>query len=367
MNHYSIVPKYYKSFNCIGSECEDTCCSGWRVPVDSNTLNKYKKVSDKELKPLLQNVKNLLEIDSCGNCVFLSEQKLCKIQLKLGESFLSDTCFLYPRNFNQFNNTIEASAHVSCPEIARLVLLDLEAMKFENNTSEIETRGKIQYYNKNLNLEEIKKITLNILQNRENKLSERLLILGIFLQEGQSVQQNYISSGKEIFTEFPPMIEMQIDFLNTFLDLIGDGGKGNERYKECALNALQWLNLSKDIKIASNNYKNAYENYYIPFMNQYEYSLENYLVNYLYSRGFPYNSTNIYDEYILLIVFYSLIKFFLICLSGSNKGLDSNLLVMLIQSFAKRFEHNHSTTKIIEIMKNVGFIELTHMMILIKN
>jgi lysine-N-methylase len=174
MNQFSIVPKYYKSFNCIGSDCEDTCCSGWRVPVDSNTMNKYKKVTDKALKPLLQNVNDLLEIDSCGNCVFLSEQKLCNIQLKLGESFLSDTCFLYPRNFNKFNDVIEASAHVSCPEIARLVLLDPEAMKFENNTSEIETRGKIQYYNKNSNLEEIKNITLNILKNRENKLSERL-------------------------------------------------------------------------------------------------------------------------------------------------------------------------------------------------
>ena len=26
-----LIPEYVKKFKCIGSECEDTCCKGWRI------------------------------------------------------------------------------------------------------------------------------------------------------------------------------------------------------------------------------------------------------------------------------------------------------------------------------------------------
>ena len=40
-----LVPDYISSFACIGSECEDTCCAGWQVPVDKVTYQKYRKVT----------------------------------------------------------------------------------------------------------------------------------------------------------------------------------------------------------------------------------------------------------------------------------------------------------------------------------
>ncbi len=45
-----LIPEYMKEFQCIGSECEDTCCAGWRVSVDKDTFMKYRQVENPDLK-----------------------------------------------------------------------------------------------------------------------------------------------------------------------------------------------------------------------------------------------------------------------------------------------------------------------------
>ena len=43
-----LMPQYMAKFRCIGSECEDSCCVGWRVTVDEDTYKKYRRVKDPE-------------------------------------------------------------------------------------------------------------------------------------------------------------------------------------------------------------------------------------------------------------------------------------------------------------------------------
>ena len=38
------IPDYYPSFECIADKCEDTCCAGWQIVIDKETLKKYTKV-----------------------------------------------------------------------------------------------------------------------------------------------------------------------------------------------------------------------------------------------------------------------------------------------------------------------------------
>lgn len=40
----------YSDFNCLGPECEDDCCKGWRIVVDKNTYFKYLSIKDKEIR-----------------------------------------------------------------------------------------------------------------------------------------------------------------------------------------------------------------------------------------------------------------------------------------------------------------------------
>ncbi|MGE5662662.1 MAG: flagellin lysine-N-methylase, partial [Ignavibacteriales bacterium] len=131
-----LMPNYLRDFSCIGSDCEDSCCAGWQVHIDRNTYKKYNKIRHSEIKSQLNaNIKRIrsnptersfakMQLRSDSSCPFLSSEKLCGIQLNLGESYLSDVCFTYPRVYNHINGVLEKSAVISCPEIARLVLLN---------------------------------------------------------------------------------------------------------------------------------------------------------------------------------------------------------------------------------------------------
>ena len=68
---------------------------------------------------------------------------MCRIQLRLGEEFLSDICVTYPRVANLVNNVLEKSATMSCPEAARLALLNPDEMEFDELTEPVETRNII--------------------------------------------------------------------------------------------------------------------------------------------------------------------------------------------------------------------------------
>jgi hypothetical protein len=35
-------PRYAKDFQCIGPDCEDSCCEGWTVYVDKASYKKYR-------------------------------------------------------------------------------------------------------------------------------------------------------------------------------------------------------------------------------------------------------------------------------------------------------------------------------------
>src|SRR5665213_1053533 len=90
-----LQPSYFGAFRCIGSQCEDTCCRGWRVPVDKITFEKYQACSHSALAGPLH---DLVTINSAAEnedsyadiklidsqCSFLAEG-LCSIQTQLGE------------------------------------------------------------------------------------------------------------------------------------------------------------------------------------------------------------------------------------------------------------------------------------------
>ena len=35
-------PDYYKEFTCTAEQCEDTCCAGWQIVIDSASMKKYR-------------------------------------------------------------------------------------------------------------------------------------------------------------------------------------------------------------------------------------------------------------------------------------------------------------------------------------
>ena len=136
-----LQPSSYHAFRCIGADCEDTCCVGWIVNVDKPTYEAYQRCDDPELGPPLNELVTISQTGSSDDnyarinlsgpaCPFLSEG-WCAIQKKLGEAYLSDHVLSYPRVMNVVDDVLQRSLDLSCPEAARMVLLDPNPMEFD--------------------------------------------------------------------------------------------------------------------------------------------------------------------------------------------------------------------------------------------
>lgn len=111
----------YKTFQCIADKCPSTCCSGWAVEIDDESLKKYKEIN-------LEGVDyedGTFYIMENKDCYFLNEKHLCNLYLKHGEGIFCRTCDMYPRHIEEFPNVREHSLSLSCPVVAR-EFLDLE-------------------------------------------------------------------------------------------------------------------------------------------------------------------------------------------------------------------------------------------------
>lgn len=131
-------PRYAEEFRCIGSICEDNCCKAWDVRLDRATYDRYQLIPVETLvgqtvqrsvvrmpEPRGERAYARILLNESLECPFLTEEKWCGIQQTLGEEALSPTCKTYPRIERETPaGRLETTLHLSCPEAARLVLLE---------------------------------------------------------------------------------------------------------------------------------------------------------------------------------------------------------------------------------------------------
>ncbi|MGX1901505.1 flagellin lysine-N-methylase [Thermolongibacillus altinsuensis] len=407
----ALYPEYLKLFSCIGSECEDTCCAGWRVDIDKATYKKYKKVKDRTLvaqidRNISRNRSNPkdhnyahIKMDSEGKCLFLTEDRLCSIQLRLGEEFLCDTCYIYPRSYHLVNGVIEKSATLSCPEITRLALLNEKGIEFEQSIELlpkrlhigqiIDTHSPILANDLKRYFWELRAFSIEIVQNRSYSIAERLIFLGLFLNnvqkavDDEQIDQvpNVISKYRNImldlehmkssFSNIPTNYVIQLKMCKELVDYrFGQGVVTSKRYLECLAQTLQGLEYVEGATIEQliENYKDAYHRYYLPFIIKHEYILENYLVDYMFKNLFPVGKQNVFDDYVMLVIHYAMIKLHLIGMARFHRGLNKELVLKLIQSFTKVVDHNSLyLSRVYELLKKNEFTTISYMAILINN
>ena len=69
-----------------------------------------------------------------GFCPFLNKNKLCSLQVEHGKEMLSFTCDTFPRTSRHFPKDVRLSSlDLSCPEAARLCLMDKSSMNFNKS------------------------------------------------------------------------------------------------------------------------------------------------------------------------------------------------------------------------------------------
>lgn len=117
-------PVYFDEFSCVAGACPDTCCAGWQIMIDEESLEKYGEVKG-SFGSRLRNSIDWME--GCfyqyeRRCAVLNEENLCDLYSELGSEALCDTCRLYPRHVEEYEGVREWSLSLSCPIAAKMLL-----------------------------------------------------------------------------------------------------------------------------------------------------------------------------------------------------------------------------------------------------
>lgn len=170
-------PDYYKEFSCTADKCRDTCCAGWGIVIDDNTLKKYHKGKGAFGRRLRKEInwKEKTFCQNAGRCAFLNERNLCDIYMQLGKEAFCDTCRRYPRHIEEFENLREISLSLSCPEAAEIILSRKEKVQFitTQRDSKEESYEDFDFFLFD-KLEEARGFLLELLQNRNYRIEYRM-------------------------------------------------------------------------------------------------------------------------------------------------------------------------------------------------
>lgn len=205
---------YYDEFHCIGPECKDSCCKNWNISLTKREYLNYKKMDcSPELKSIIDTAFTRLRIDDShyaamklkenGDCPFLGKDCLCKIQKEKGAEALTFVCSIFPRKINKVGSEAYVyTCDITCSHVVELLINHPEGLAlieedYEGDNPWIEKKlfsGNIitNRWEGYPYFWEIKNAQLDILQNRNFTIPERMLILGFFSQKADE----YIKENK---------------------------------------------------------------------------------------------------------------------------------------------------------------------------
>lgn len=201
------VPNYYRKFQCTADKCPDTCCAGWQIVIDEDTLEKYHKYEGSFGNRLANSIdwrEGVFKQYEEKRCAFLDENNLCDIYTEAGPEMFCRTCKTYPRHFEEFENVREISLAMSCPEAAKLILMPMEPVKFitveKKYKEEIYEDFDFPLYSK---LVYAREIILEVLQDRTWPVQKRMAMALAFTHDLQGrIYRGHIMGMEDIFARY---------------------------------------------------------------------------------------------------------------------------------------------------------------------
>lgn len=163
------TPNYYKDFSCIAGKCKHSCCIGWEIDIDEETLELYDAMEGKEGKNLRSTIEYgatpHFKLTDSGKCANLREDGLCQIICDHTESALCDICADHPRFRNFFEEFTEVGLGLCCEEAARIIINQEEDFLINTDTKRCDDEEKFCL--------KLRTKAFGILQNKEKSIKER--------------------------------------------------------------------------------------------------------------------------------------------------------------------------------------------------
>lgn len=125
-----VQPDFYDNFTCIADKCRHSCCLGWEIDIDDDSLRRFMAVEGEFGEYMRRNIE--LEpsphfvLGKDERCPFLRGDGLCRMILTLGEDSICDICREHPRFYNELPGRLEAGLGLCCEEATRLLLAGTE-------------------------------------------------------------------------------------------------------------------------------------------------------------------------------------------------------------------------------------------------
>lgn len=229
-----IIPHYFDDFRCVAAECEDTCCAGWQIMIDEESLERYKNTGGsfgERLKTSVNWDEGCFLQYGCKRCAFLNEDNLCDMQMIGGEQMLCATCRDYPRHMEEYEGLREGSLSLSCIEAAKLILGSIEPVAFYALEDDVEDEEFEDFdfllFDK---LMDARERMLELLQNREADIRVRMALVLHLAQEIQKAMDEEdicriddilaTVSGEDAFFEFQRSYEEGANSANQYFNNI---------------------------------------------------------------------------------------------------------------------------------------------------
>lgn len=355
-------PQYVKEFICDSSKCNNNCCErGWNIDVDAATYEKYLQLAPAVAQQFKFNEHKKKYLLTKCPCPFLTDKKLCRLQLQYGEEFLSLTCKTYPRVTTYFGKFFERSLTLSCPVAAEKILFQAAPMQFELvEVSEKFHGGKRVLINpvhldeKTLaHVIEIQAAMISILQERTLSIDQRLIVLGFFLDRLDEIFSAEIlddaaltkllaayESKKFLSEQVPRMIraiKFDVEKFSAMMSELSDKFYGAEKFTEAVSNYKKLRNFRKD------------------FIGKHATFLENFLVNEIFLNCYPWRfEGHIIKNFGVFVIKYKIFELTLL-LAALKSPLGKDDLISLVDWFTTQFNHleiNHR--KIFDYLQDKG-------------
>lgn len=194
--------KYVERFRCVGQACGSACCRGWSVQLtreDRDRVTQALASGPSPLRPITEEIvaapagmaskthPYVIQFDQSGACPFVTDDHRCQIHATIGEASLPNVCAQYPREYARIGDQDELWASLSCPEAARLCLLDADGA----DLVELPQANSQRYLNASIDIDaqtpdylaylgEIRGFVFDLLSQRDFALRSRLFFVAYF-------------------------------------------------------------------------------------------------------------------------------------------------------------------------------------------
>jgi lysine-N-methylase len=406
---------YAESFRCVGSACEDTCCQGWRVAVDRESFERLQSLPAGPLRTLVSaSLERLppaadqgkptsfaiLRMTEGNRCPMLTEDRLCRIQCEHGAALLPHTCATYPRMVRTLDGVTETALALSCPEAARLVLLNATLLTSQSSAnhpkrgthSDPDTKNGHHHVAAPMHSpgfapilpstpswkRAVRDSILRLVINRNYPLWQRLFLIGILCrrldaahvsaarsQPGSDAQPGSttwaILAGFEATVDsgalhgtmnaLPANDQIQLDAVLRLAGLMLHRSNVGPRFVQCVHAFTAGIGNGPDATLASlaDHYGAAHRRWFAPFFELNPQILENLLINAILSLGFPFAQDrdaarapkSMGRQFAVLAAQFALIRGLLIGVAGHHRErFGAGHVVHTVQAASKHFEHH---------------------------